>query len=205
MTRGAVLNDRMHRAMGRAASVSGVWCDAYRPHGAGPALDPANRFLRLPAYFAPHHSVWHGIFDAAYTQVGDYIVQDDAVIWFVAAQDPLQPLICIRTNRLADISRPAGATRPGVNDYGGVAKETSAPLLTQWPASILAGGGSGAASAGLPADVPGGSWQIMLPSLAGVVLRSGDIVRDDLGRTAVVSSAELSATGWRLVARQAAA
>ena len=203
---GARLDDRLRRALGRAGLAAGTWCDAYRPIGSGPALDAANRFLRLPAAFLAkgdaQGGLWHGSFDAAYTRPGDYLRRDDGAIWFIAAREPLAPILCIRADRLLDIARPAGATRPGVNTYGGVAPETSAPLLTQWPASIAAASATGTANPGLPAGVPPGSWTVLLPA-SGVTLRPGDVLRDDLGRLAVVSNAEASARGWRLLARQA--
>jgi hypothetical protein len=51
--------------------------------------------------------------------------------------------------------------------------------------------------------VPGGGWLVLLPAVAGVVLREGDLVRDDLGRSGVIAQAELSEPGWRLIVRRA--
>lgn len=217
MTQGARISDAVRRGMGRAAMAIGAWCDAYRPTGAGSPLDVANRFLRLQAAFAPAAgkvpafgaTAWIGTFDAAYTRVGDFIVRPrssadvpDGGIWFIAAQEPMQPVLCVRAARMIDILRPAGAAQLGVNGYGGVAREAAEPVLTQWPASLVSAG-AGGPGVGLPSGAPSGGWQILLPSTAGVVLRNGDIVVDDLGRNAVIGSAELTAMGWRLQARQA--
>lgn len=220
MSRAALLEDRLRRAEGRAATAIGLWCEAYRPQGGGPALDPANRFLRLPAFLAPPEgrppgygaAAWRGVFDAAYTRPGDYIMRpesapgaDDAAQWFIAAQEPLTPILCIRAERMLRLTRPLGASEPGINGYGGAGAEAEAMLLDLWPASVLTSGGTGTAGADLPADVPAGSWQILLPATPGITLRTDDIARDDLGRAAVVTSAELTALGWRLIAREASA
>lgn len=218
MKTGERANDALRRGMGRVGATIGTWCDAYRARGPGPAVDGANRFLRLQAAFVPASgkppgfglTMWHGMFDAAYTRVGDYIVRDDSRagaadggVWFVASQEALSPVLCVRATRVVDIARPAGAALSGVNGYGGVTREAAEPLLTGWPVALVAAGGGGTASADLPSDVPAGSWQVLLPFLPGVVPRNGDVISDDLGRSAVIATAELTAAGWRLVARQA--
>ena len=64
----------------------GTDTDAYRPSGVSEPLAPRNRFLRLRAAFTSRDgkfahpvmygdALWYGIFDAAYTQPGDYLVQ----------------------------------------------------------------------------------------------------------------------------------
>jgi hypothetical protein len=62
---------------------------------------------------------------------------------------------------------------------------------------IVAGGGAGAAEAGLPDALPAGGWTVLLPAVAGVALRPGDAVRDEAGRLGVIAQAELSELAWR--------
>jgi hypothetical protein len=205
--------DALNRGFGAAARAVGTWCDAFRPRGASAPLAPANRFLRLPVSFGPPSErwrtpeyggvVWWGSFDAAYTRVGDYLRRGDGAIWFIAAQEMLQPVLCVRAVRTLDVARPAGAAQLGVNDYGGVSLSATTPLLTGFPAAVLGAGMASADDGGLPSDVPAGSWQVLLPAAAGVVLRNGDVITDDLGRTAIVAAAEVTQLGWRLQARQA--
>ena len=136
----------------RGASVRRT--DAYRPRGTSEPLSRANRFLRLPAAFTgpdgkfakPNgygDALWFGVFDAAYTRPGDYLVQDSGT-WFVAAQQPLLPVLCVQTNRTVSFMRPAAPGGVGINTYGGVALSTATPLIGGWPASVL-GASAGAA------------------------------------------------------------
>src|SRR5579883_3175744 len=96
-----VLQDRIYRGLNAAARAIGADTDAYRPRGPADPLDRAFRFLRLRAAFTAHDGTFahpsgygealcYGVFDAAYTQPGDYLVQDNAV-WFIAAQQRLLP------------------------------------------------------------------------------------------------------------------
>jgi hypothetical protein len=212
---GEAIPDLIRQGLGQAGRMVGDWCDVFRPSGPADPLDLGNRFLRLPAAFSSTHgfaapvgygeALWLGYFDAAYARPGDYLSGLDGV-FFIASQPRLGPVLCVLTNRTLSLSRPAGPPFGGVNSYVGVQPVTSVPLLTNWPASVLAApaGGRGA----LPSDAPGlvggaGGWSALLPS-GGVLLRPGDIAQDDVGRTGVVSSAELTELGWRLHIRQAA-
>lgn len=207
------LQDLIHRGLNSAARVIGADTCAYRPSGPVRPLDPANRFLRLRAAFSVRDgsftqgnrhgdALWYGVFDAAYTRPGDYLVQGQSV-WFVAAQRRLHPVLCVQTNRIVSFSRPAAPLATGVNDYGGITAETNLPLLTDWPASVFASAGRGHPEADLPSDVSVPYWNVLLPAIAGVLLRPADIIVDDLCRQAVVASAELTDLGWRVTAKQA--
>jgi len=44
---------------------------------------------------------------------------------------------------------------------------------------------------------------VLLPAPVGVVLAYGDLMSDDLGRSAVITSTELTPLGWRLNAKLA--
>lgn len=212
--------DAIRRGLGAAARAVGAWCDLYRPRGPNEPMAGGNRVLRLPATFANPigfavpvgygDAVWEGYFDAGYSRPGDYIAGPEGV-FFIASQPRLGPVLCVKANRVLSLSRPAAPLTAGVNRYVGVQPETAAPLLTDWPASVLAAGLGGRGP--LPADAPGvhggsGGWAVLLPALRLThpprELRPGDLIHDDLGRTAVIASAELTGLGWRLHARQAA-
>jgi hypothetical protein len=211
---GAAVPDLIRQGLGQAAVAVGDWCDLYRPAGPAAPMAAGNRFLRLPAAFASPRgftvpvgygeALWEGYFDAAYSLAGDYLSGCDGV-FFIAAQPRLGPLLCVKTNRTLSLSRPGAPLAGGVNGYVSVQAATAVPLLTGWPASVLAAGSSGRGA--LPGDAPGllggaGGWSVLLPA-AGATLRPGDLAQDDLGRSGVVASAELTGLGWRLHIRQA--
>jgi hypothetical protein len=211
--------------MGVAARRTGVSCDAYRPAGISAPLSPAKRFLRLMAAFNVAdpafrrstnfgQAVWYGIFDSAYTRPGDYLKESaSARVWFIAAQPNLLPVVCVLTNRVVSFFRPEAPKLPGRNQYGGVDRSKSVPLLANWPACVLAGHGGEREPAGLPSDVRLGGYKVLLPAGAcsgcqnsGVspkALRTDDFMTDDLGRSYVIDSAELTELGWRLSAKLA--
>jgi hypothetical protein len=207
------LQDRIHWARNVAARAVGAQTDAYRPSSVSDPLDRRNRFLRLPAAFtAPDgrfahpnaygDALWYGVFDAAYTRPGDYMVQEEAV-WFIAAQQRLLPVLCVRTNRTVAFWRPAAPTGTGVNTYGGVTTATNEPLLTNWPANVMGASGRGQPESDLPSDSSIPYWTVLLPAFPGVTLRPSDLMTDDLDRNAVVAAAELTELGWRITAKQA--
>lgn len=209
----AVLQDRIYWGANVAARQTGALTDAFRPTECTAPLNATNRYLRLPATFTgvdgkftrpnPYGSaLQYGIFDAAYTRVGDYLVQGVS-IWFIAAQQPLLPVLCVKTNRTVSFSRAAAPTATGVNSYGGVTVATATALLSDWPASVLGASGGGLPDADLPSDSTVPYWTVLLPAIPGVVLRTADLMVDDLGRNAVIAAVELSDLGWRLTAKQA--
>ena len=184
------VQDSVYRGLGRAGRVVGDWCEVFRPDGPMLPMAPRCRVLRMPAAFsAPdgrfarpvgHGQVyWHGVFDAAYTRVGDYIRRGDGAVWFIAAQQALLPVLCVRASRVVEVRRTTAPERPGLAPYGGTASGAET-VLRGWPAGMVAAGG------------------MLLPALRGVVLRAGDLVRDDLGRDGVIAQVELSEAGWRL-------
>ncbi len=206
------LQDRISRGLGVAARRIGASTDAFRPHDVADPLAMSNRFLRLSAAFSaldgrfarsnPYGApLWHGVFDAAYTRPGDYLVQPRGT-WFIAAQQPLLPVLCVRAERVVSFSRPAAPARIGIENYGGVTRQAIMPLLTRWPASVLTGSAAARPTADLPADADASIWTVLLPAVNNVVLRSSDLMNDDLGRFGVVTAAELTELGWRLQVRQ---
>jgi hypothetical protein len=210
------LNDRVWRGLGAAARAIGDQVDAFRPTDGGDPLRPSNRFLRLPASFtAPsvgraavsrHGDIgWEGVFDAAYTRAGDYLVCNDGQVWFVAAQPSMEPALCVRARRRLSFSRPSGPVVAGANLYGGVVRSTAAQVLLKWPAAMAIAGITGSGALATSNGIPQGTWSILLPPLNWLGLLAGDTMSDDLGRAGVVESAEYTELGWRLQVRQATA
>lgn len=147
-------------------------------------------------------ATWYCVADGTQTEVGDYLV-GSAGTFFVAAMQPLLPILTVLCNRTVNVFRPQTQTSAGVNPYGGTTFANQVELMTQFPASILKGGKGEKEGAVLPGDVRLPSWIILMPAIEGVMFLVADIVTDDLGRQYVISSPELTELGWRLEALQA--
>jgi hypothetical protein len=210
---GRKLQDRLYLGFGLSARHVGESADAFRPTGPLNPLDVQNRFLRLPAVFVSTKgnvtrtnlygdALWHGIFDASYTRVGDYIVMGPSK-FFVASQAPLLPVLCVKTNRVISILRPNTQCTSVIDAYGGYTLGNSATLMQGWPASVLGENRTSAASAGLPTDSSIPYWNILLPAIVHVILSPGDLITDDLNRTGVIAGTELTDLGWRISAKMA--
>jgi hypothetical protein len=143
--------------------------------------------------------IWHGIFDGAYTQAGDYLNQDGTV-WFIGTQRPLQPILCVETNRTLSASRPTVSDTMGTGPYGGV--EGSLTLFTQWPAAVISNGANSRPRANLPADISIIVWTVLLPPIPDVSILPADLLTDTRGTKYLVIAAESDKMGWRLIAQQ---
>ncbi len=204
------LQDLIARGLGAAARHIGSDYDAFRPVAVDLPMAPVNRYLRLPAAFSTErgsfhqavgydHAAWSGIFDTAYTQVGDYL-EGSGGIYFIAAQQSLLPSLCIFTNHTLSVLRPTTVQGVGSTGYGGLTRDTLRSVLTEWPASVLAAGAGG--STDLPGEAGTAHWTILLPPTPAPI-HPADLIRDETGAGYVVTSTELSALGWRLVVKQA--
>ena len=210
---GRKLQDRLYLGLGLSARHIGQSADAFRPKGPFNPLDKQNRFLRLPATFVSAkgndgrtnvygEALWHGIFDASYTRSGDYLVLDTGA-FFIASQEPLLPVLCVKTTRTISIVRPDMQTSAAGNAYGGYTSGGSVPLMEGWPASVLGENRTSASAADLPTDQTVPYWNILLPAITSVILSPGDLITDDLRRTATIAGTELTNLGWRISAKMA--
>jgi hypothetical protein len=212
----ARLNDRVARGMGQAALHLGEIYEAFRPRDAFAPLSPANRLLCLNAAFHSEDKdwnrsarydqpLWFAVYDTAYTQPGDYL-RGPAGTFFIAAQPPLLPTVCVLTNRVLSFTRADGARQPGQNGYGGVQEPEETVLLDRWPASVLMAGAGGRSAGALPGEPGPANWIVRLPALHNrdaVELRQDDLLTDETGTRAVISAVERTELGWRLTTTQA--
>ena len=210
---GQKLEDRLHLGLGVCARHIGRSADAFRPSGASDPLAPQNRFLRLPAVFVSAkgnadrtnvygEALWHGIFDASYTRAGDYLVMATGS-YFVVSQEPLLPILCAKSNRIISVARPNMQTAAASNPYGGFRSSNSMTLIAEWPAVVLGEGRSSASTVGLPTDQASPNWNVLLPAIGNLLLSPGDLITDDLNRSAIITASELTTLGWRISARMA--
>lgn len=219
----ATLQAKIYSGFGKAAQRTGFSFDLYRPtaplHSPPTpnfALSPLNKIGSMPASFTPGSSghnfekasgykdpMWIGLFDGSLTQPGDYLVNADHGTYFIAAMQDQLPILCVNCGHLLDIVRRPVNTAIGALDYNGTTEATEARVMTQWPGSVIFGQRGRVSEVGLPMDLPSPFFTILLPAYPGVILRTGDVVKDDLDQRYIVASAELSALGWRLSAQTA--
>jgi hypothetical protein len=210
---GTKLQTKVYAGYAKAALRIGLDADQHRPTSASNPIAAGTKLRTLKAsfnaedmqYSKPNKygkATWWGLFDGRVTDVGDYLVCA-GVTYFIAAQQPILPILCVACTNTVTIKRPQQQSGVGAIGYGGNTAATETALMTAWPCSILQAGAGEKADAILPGDVKTPSWQVLLPHYTGVTLRSGDIITDDISRRFVLRSAELTDLGWRLGAQQA--
>jgi hypothetical protein len=147
-------------------------------------------------------ATWCGVFDGTQCNVGD-VISGPAGVYFIAAMQYTLPIYCVQCNRTISVLRVTPDSGVGIGSYGGNTAENEVVLMSGCPASILQGTKGEANDAKLPGDVRTPWWAILFPTFDGVVLRTSDIITDDIGRRYIISSAELTDMGWRITAMQA--
>lgn len=211
---GTKLQAKVYGGYAKAAKRIGQNCSVYRAQSAlSTPIASGNLVTVLKASFNAEDmkygkpnkygkSTWYGLFDGGQTRVGDYLVGPEGT-FFVAAQQAILPILMVECNRTLNILRPQRESGVGALPYGGNTDATETPLMTGWPASVLQGTKGEKTETMLPGDVRSPWWLVLMPAYPGVVIRSDDILKDDLNRRYVVSSAELTDLGWRMTAMQA--
>lgn len=140
------------------------------------------------------------IIAASPVRPGDY-VDGSSGTYFFASVNAFEIPMVVECNTVITVKRPAGqddATdlTPGRHGYEAPTAANDRAILLSWPASVLDGGRTEASRPDLPGDVAAKGVIILLPATAVPILVM-DRIED--GRQAyTVSSAELTALGWRL-------
>ena len=208
---GTKLQAKIYIGYGKAAKRIGFDYQQFRATSASNPLS-STVLQTLPAsfttkftYSAPNkfgEATWLGLFDARQFSVGDFLVGRQGVFFIAAMQDTL-PIYCVQANRTVDVLRVGMDVGVGLGGWAGDRRAAEESLMQGWPASILQGTKGETNEAKLPQDVKTPWWAILMPAWPGIVLRTSDIIRDDLNRKYVISSAELTDMGWRITAMQA--
>lgn len=209
---GSRIQALIYKGYGKSAQYIGLPFAQYRPSG---PLDPVSGSPLNPALLASFNAedmkygkpnkygkpTWYCLADGAQLQVFDYLTGPDKV-YYIAAMQPLLPILAVECNTTISVHRPQLQTEVGgVTDYEGTTAANEIILMTNFPASVLQGSKGEKGEVVLPGDVRNAWWIVMFP-YAGVMLRSGDIIYDAVGRRYIISSAELTDLGFRLTAIQ---
>jgi hypothetical protein len=207
----AKLQTKIYAGYAKAAKRIGYVYDVYRPAAAANPLTA--KVASLNASFSaqewtytrpglPEKPYWYCLIDGRQTQVGDYLVRGGNVYFIGGMQDEL-PILAVGCNRRVWVTRPAAQSAVGSVGYSGLCagEDTfvlgSADGVGGWPAAELFGGRTRTHES-LPASGDEHGFRIWLPVSAPIVLASGDIVIDDLGRRFSIGGAERSEQMWRL-------
>ena len=210
MTHGPHIQDLVDRGLGKAAGKLGLIHGAFRPSTPGYPLAEGNRFLNLHSLFQRgcplakgragwSEASWGGIFDRGYTKPGDYL-HGPFGTYFIAAQDSLAEVLCVRCSRTVSVVRPAGAERTGANRYSGTVRGKEHEVLTAWPCFLAVARANRAAASGLPGDGLTGQAELLLPLLPAQVCgpKKADLVNDDQGVSYVVDAIDELDLGLRI-------
>jgi hypothetical protein len=172
------------------------------PIGSTSAIFDASESLAFNAPSKFNDPLFAAIVDPRAVQPGDYLSNDSFGIWYVASTEPLKPILCVSCNRIITVTRPSPGPA-GDNFYGGDNLSAAAPILTEYPASVLNGTKGERTDVKLPGDVRDPWVQVLVTAPSTVVIDTFDMIEDDLGRNFIISAAEQSNLGWRITAQQA--
>lgn len=206
MTDQASIQAKIWRGYAQAAKKLGSNFDFYRPNGPEfPGTRRFSGFVSLNAedmkYGKPNKygkPTWYALMDGSGLQAGDYFIGQQGT-FFIAALQPLMPILVVECNRTVSISRAQNSDEVGALGYSGMTPDNEVPFAEGVPCSILQGTKGERGDAKLPADTRMPWWTILMPAAVGAV-EYGDLIIDDLDRRFVVSSAELTDLGYRITA-----
>lgn len=210
---GALIQNRVNKGYAIAAAKTGLLHEHYRPTDTASPLRLLNRIGALPATFDAKPSynfripalhkepMRYALVDGDQVRPGDYLV-GPAGTFFVAAQPPLQPIVCVECNAVLTLRRLAAPAGFGaVADRGEVAGGEDT-IFSAWPASLRYSSRGGGDAVKLPGDGPPPEYMVLLPAVPGTEPpRAGDALVDERGRRYAVAWCEVSSLGWRMEAQ----
>ena len=205
-----------YKGLRKSAQKAGLPFQVFRPNGTSDPMAPVNMVVSLPAAFSADDyrfkrpqgyakPTWTVLIDGAQTQPGDYLSEvtalagQDVRTFFIAAQQPLLPILAVACNATVTIARPTAQSGVGARQDGGNEAAIDVPTLTAWPCSMLAGTKGEKSDSGNIDDVRSPWMLVLLPPSASVAdIRTDDVLTDAVGRRYLISGCELSPLGWKL-------
>lgn len=211
---GATLQSRIYAGYAKASLRIGLTFSQYRPTATtAPITAPYLLRTMLASFNAMdmHYGkpnlygkpLWYCIADGSLLAVGDYLTGNGST-YFIAAMQPLLPILAVECNRTVTLYRPQQQAGVGAVGYGGNTAQNETMMASGFPASVLQGTKGEHGDVKLPGDVRNPWWSALLPNIpGGVRLRSDDVMVDDQGRRYTLSSTEQTDLGWRITAMEA--
>ncbi|MDY3551409.1 hypothetical protein R5W24_000485 [Gemmata sp. JC717] len=211
MTDQAGIQAKIWRGYGKAARKLGAEYQFRRPAaGAFPGTALFTRLVSINAedmtYRKPDKygkATKYAVVDGTGVAPGDYFIGPEGT-FFIAAMQPLLPILAVECNRTVVFARVPNDPGVGARGYSGMTARSELPYASRVPCSILQGTKGERNEAKLPADTRVPWWAVLVPAAVGTV-QYGDTITDDLNQRYVVSSAELTALGYRITATLAVA
>lgn len=204
---------KLNKGYGKLGSKLGREFARYRPSTAHNPISPQTRVTgTIWAYFDPNpqfkvtevtqpgEATFFGAFDATDVLPGDYFVAGD-LTYFVGVMQDLLPPECFACNSTLSFFRPTAHVTDDPDDYYAGNTKTKGkghPLALNWPAVKLQGTKGDKAILNLPNDVRSPWFSVILPDIPGVKIQTSDQIRDENGKTLLISSVELTRHGQRL-------
>ena len=206
---GTKLQSKIYYGYAQSAKRIGLPFNQYRPTGADVAIDAGTlvgtvlasfnaldmKYGKANGYGKP---TWYCLVDGRLVAVGDYLIGAPGT-FFVAAMQPLLPILAVECNRTVTVYRPQQLSGVGAQPYGGNTAANQTPIVTGYPASIQINSKADKGVVSLPGDTRSAWWNMLLPAIpGGVIIEDGDVVTDDISNRYTVSAAELTDLGWRI-------
>lgn len=212
---GLKLQAKAYRGYAKSARKVGLQHHHFRPASATLPLDAANALTDLPVLIERHMGKFrydapevHGkpyrdaIADGTLLAVGDYLVPSDGrETMFVAAMQPIEPILLVTCNAVVSIVRTPKTNSVGASSgYSGVSRASEQTLISGWPCSLVMGGGGERSTTMLPSEPRSDQGMaVMLPSIpGGLQFDTGMSIVDEQGVRYLVVGVEHSSMGWRL-------
>ena len=203
---GATLQQRVYYGYAQAAQRIGLPFSQYRPTSASNPLQTVLATLTASfnaldmKYSKPNgyaRPTWYCLADGRLLKVGDYLTGNGST-YFIAAMQPLLPILAVKCNRTVTVYRPQQESGVGAVGYGGNTQANQRAIVTAFPASVLLATKAENGPVNLPGDVRAAWANLLLPPIpGGVTILDHDVVTDDIGGRYIVSGAELTELGWR--------
>jgi len=207
------LQQLVYKGYSKAAMRIGFEHGIYRSATAINPINPSNlqgttlvsanvswEYMRANKY---GNAVWQLVADGRELQRFDYLVGSST--YFVAGMQPLLPILGVECNKIVTVKRPYQQPGKGYQGYSGNTAATEETLMQNCPASILENSNGESSPAKIPGDTKMPWMRCLLPYLGGVIIKTGDIVIDEIGTRYVISGDELTDLGWRLTIQEVGA
>ena len=211
---GFTIQNRVNKGLRIAASRVGFPFDVFRPGDAMAPLDPLYRMATIKAAFDASTSyaftkpngygqaVWGMLADPDKIAVGDYLTSDAQGTFFVAAMQPLLPLMAVGCNDTISLLRVTAPQAFGAVDYRVDVVAQERPVFAGWPVSMLRVGTGRRNGDGIPGEEPNAEFSVLLPIMPGVPApRAGDVAVNAAGARLSLMYVEASDLGFRMTAR----